>query len=133
MSNGNIHKVWGERRRILLTDQTEIDLLYLKKDSFCSTHSHETKINKFVIVSGKVRIETEFGKKTLTKNQSFEVKPPLVHRFFAVEDSIMIELAFVEKDYIQPKDIHRKKQGGRIINGKEMTEDKIRKKGLLDL
>lgn len=129
----NIMKIWGERRRMLLTDQTEIDLLYLKKDSFCSTHSHVTKINKFVVVEGKVRIETEFGKKTLTKNQSFEVKPPLVHRFIALEDSIMIELASVEKDFIQPKDIKRRKQGGRIINGKEMTEDKMRKKGLLDL
>ncbi len=129
----SIFKIWGERRRILLTDQTEIDLLYVKKDTFCSTHSHITKINRFIVIEGKVRIETEFGKKTLTKNQSFEVNPPLVHRFIALEDSIMIELAYVEKDFIQPKDIKRKSQGGRIINGKEMTKDKMRKKGLLDL
>jgi len=133
MSNGNLHKVWGERRRILLTDQTEIDLLYVKKDTFCSTHLHITKINKFVVVEGKVRIETEFGKKTLKKNQSFEVKSPLIHRFIALEDSIMIELAYVDKGFIQPKDIKRKSQGGRIVKGKEMTEDNMRKKGLLDL
>ena len=133
MSNGNLHKIWGTRRRLLLTDQTEIDLLYVKKDTFCSVHSHLAKTNKFVVVSGKVRIETEFGVQTLKKNQSFEVKPPIVHRFFAVEDSIMIELAFVEEGFIQPKDIKRKKQGGRVVNGKEMTEDKMRKKGLLDL
>ena len=72
-------------------------------------------------------------KKTLKKNQSFEVVPPLVHRFFALEDSIMVELAYVTENYIQPKDIIRKKQGGRVVNGKEMTEDKMRKKGLLDL
>lgn len=133
MSNGNIHKIWGERRRLLLTNETEIDLLYLKKDCFCSRHSHETKINKFVVIEGKVRIETEFGKKTLTKNESFEVQCPLIHRFFALEDSIMIELAYVTEGFIQPKDIKRKKQGGRIVNGKEMTKDKMRKKGLLDL
>jgi len=129
----SIFKIWGERRRILLTDQTEIDLLYVKKDTFCSTHSHLTKINKFVVIEGKVRIETEFGQKTLTKNQSFEVKPPLRHRFIAVEDSVMIELAYVDSGFIQPKDIKRKKQGGRVVKGKEMTEDKMRKKGLLDL
>ena len=43
----SIFKVWGERRRLLLIDQTEIDLLYLKKDHFCSTHNHNDKINKF--------------------------------------------------------------------------------------
>lgn len=129
----SIFKIWGERRRVLLTDQTEIDLLYVKKDTFCSTHSHVTKINKFVVIEGKIRIETEFGQKTLKKNQSFEVKPPLVHRFIALEDSIMIELAYVDEGYIQPKDIDRKKQGGRIVNGKEMTENEMRKKELLDL
>lgn len=132
MSDGNIHKIWGERRRILLTDRCEIDLLYLKKNSFCSRHKHRDKTNKFVVVKGKVRIETEFGKKVLTKNQSFEVKPPIIHRFFALKDSIMIELASVNADFIQPKDIKRFKQGGRIVDGKEMTENKMRKKGLLD-
>lgn len=133
MGNGNIFKIWGERRRILLTDQTEIDLLYLKKDSFCSTHTHKSKSNKFVVVEGKVMIETEFGVKTLTKNQTFEVKAPTVHRFFAVEDSIMIELASVEEGFIQPKDISRIRQGGRVIKGKEYTEKQLRKKGLLEL
>ena len=130
--SSNIMKIWGERRRILLTDRCEIDLLYLKKDSFCSRHKHKDKTNKFVVVKGKVRIETEFGKKILTKNQSFEVKAPLIHRFFALKNSIMVELAYVEEGYIIPDDIKRFKQGGRVVNGKEMTEDKMRKKRLLD-
>ena len=131
--NGNIHKIWGERRRILLTKDTEIDLLYLTKNSFCSTHNHKEKINRFVVVSGKVRIESEYGKTILTKNESFEVHPPLIHRFFAEEDSIMIELAYVIHGIIDPKDIDRKSQGGKIINGQEMTLDEMREKGLLDL
>jgi len=133
MSNGNIMKVWGERRRLLLTNETEIDLLYVKKDNFCSRHLHKTKINKFVVIEGEVRIETEFGKKVLHKNESFEVQPSILHRFIALENSIMIELAYVIEGFIQPKDIKRIKQGGRIVNGKEMTENSMRKKGLLDL
>ena len=129
----NISKIWGERRRLLLTNKTEIDLLYLKKNSFCSTHSHVNKINMFVVVSGRVRIETEFGNLTLTKNNSWEVHPMLKHRFFALEDSVMIELAYVNKGRIQPMDINRISQGGRVIDGKEMTADAMREKGLLDL
>ncbi len=131
--NGNIHKVWGERRRILLTTKTEIDLLYLKKDTFCSTHSHESKTNKFVVVSGEIYIETEFGNKCLKTNQSFTVLPGLIHRFVAVTDSIMVELAYVIEGQIEPEDINRISQGGKLIDGKEMTHNELRDKGLLDL
>ena len=133
MANGNIHKIWGERRRILLTDQTEIDLLYLKAGSFCSTHKHAYKINRFYVVKGRVRIETEFGNRTLKENESWDVCPPLVHRFVPLTDAIMIELAFVKDGKIAPDDIGRISQGGRVIKGKELTFDEMREKGLLDL
>lgn len=129
----NIYKIWGERRRIFLDDKNEIDLLYLKKDSFCSTHTHKYKANKFVVISGRVRIRTEFGTKVLNKNESHTVNPPICHRFFALEDSIMIELAYVKEGKINPNDIDRVNQGGRFINGKEYTEDELRKKGMLEL
>lgn len=129
----NIHKIWGERRRILLTDKCEIDLLYTKKNTFCSTHKHKNKINKFVVISGKIRIESEFGKTTLKKNESFEVEPPLIHRFVNLEDSIMVELAYVKKGKINPEDIERFSQGGKIIKGKEMTFNEMRKKRMLKI
>jgi len=129
----NIHKIWGERRRILLTETSEIDLLYLKEDSFCSTHKHKDKINRFIVVKGRVKIETEYGYKILKSNESFEVEPPLMHRFMALEDSIMIELAYVKTGKIDPNDIDRKSQGGRIKNGVEMTLNEMRKRGLLEL
>lgn len=130
----NINKIWGTRRRILLTDNSEIDLLYLKKDSFCSLHRHKQKINKFVVIFGKVKIETEFGQQVLKKNDSFTVKPPQLHRFIAIEDSIMVELAYTPKNIkINETDILRISQGGLIINGIEMAEDELRKKGMLEL
>lgn len=129
----NIFKIWGERRRILLDDKNEVDLLYLKKNTFCSTHAHKYKINKFIIISGAVRIETEFGKKTLTKNESWVVRPPMKHRFYALENSIMIELAYVEILKIDPNDIKRESQGGKLIDGEELTLDQLKEKGLLDL
>jgi hypothetical protein len=133
MDSGNIFKVWGLRKRILLTDTCEIDLLHVYDDSFCSTHFHKNKINKFVVLSGKVRIETEYGFIILNPGEEFEVRPPLKHRFFAIEHSDMIELAYVEKGKIDPNDINRESQGGKIIDGNEMTLIQMRKKGLLKL
>ncbi len=133
MSEG-IFKIWGERRRLLLTPQTEIDLLNVKKDCFCSTHSHINKINRFVVISGKVKIETDYGNKILYPNGSWTVYPSRTHRFFALEDSVMVELAFTDrKKEISSDDIKRKSQGGRIVNGKEITLDEMKEKGLLDL
>jgi len=124
----NIMKIWGERRRILLTDKTEIDLLYLNKNSFCSTHKHKHKINKFVVIKGKVIIEDEHGWKTLSKNQEFTIYPTIIHRFIAIIDSIMIELAYTTETNIDPNDIERISQGGKIINGAEITLDEMDKK-----
>ena len=130
--NSNIMKVWGERRRLLLTDKVEIDLLYLKANTFCSKHKHKNKINRFYIIEGEVRIETEFGTKGLQKDQSFEVRPPLIHRFYALKNSVVIESAYVEDGLIQPMDIQRFLQGGRYIEGRgNLTEDTLRKEGLL--
>jgi quercetin dioxygenase-like cupin family protein len=129
----NIHKIWGERRRILLTRRTEIDLLYLKKDHFCSTHFHSQKNNKFYVISGKIKIQTELGETILTKDEHFTVFPPMVHRFYAIEDSIMIELAYVKNGAINDMDIHRKSQGGKIIENKEYTLNELKEKGMLNL
>lgn len=129
----SIFKIWGIRKRILLTTTSEIDLLYLRERSFCSTHTHKNKINKFVIIKGRVTIETPYGNTLLKEGEMFEVRPPLEHRFFAETESIMVELAYVEKGKINLKDINRKKQGGRVIDGKEMTEDEMRSKKLIGL
>jgi len=129
----NINKIWGERRRIHLDEKNEIDLLYLKQDTFCSTHTHKAKSNKFIVIKGKVRVETEFGHLDLTKNTPWTVHPPMKHRFVALEDSIMIEIAYVKEGQIDPEDIQRESQGGRWINGEEITLDQMKEKGLLDL
>jgi len=129
----NIHKIWGERRRILLGDCDEIDLLYLKKDTFCSTHTHKYKINKFIVVQGQVKIESELGSCILNKNDSWIVQPPVKHRFVVLEDSIMIEMAWVKIGTIDENDIQRESLGGRIIDDLEYTIDQLREKGLLEL
>ena len=129
----NINKIWGKRLRIHLDAQHETDLVHLKKDTFCSTHDHKYKSNKFVVVSGKVKIETEYGNTILFPNDSWTVNAPLKHRFVALENSIMIEMAFVEEGEIDPSDINRISLGGRIIDGEEYPIDILKQKGMLDL
>ena len=133
MDNSNIFKIWGIRRRLLLTATSEIDLVHVEKDCFCSKHFHDYKINRFVVISGKVQIQSEYGNVILTAKESFEVRPSLIHRFFALEDTVMIELAFVEVGNINADDITRIKQGGRIVDCKAYTLDEMKEKGLLDL
>ncbi len=131
--NGSIFKVWGERHRVLLNKSCEIDFLKLKANTFCSLHSHSKKINLFYILKGKVKIESEFGKIILTKGQSFEIRPPLKHRFVALTNAEMIEVAYVNKGKIKETDINRKKLGGRIIKGVYLSISELRKKGYLEL
>lgn len=127
-----IMKIWGERHRIFKNDKVEIDLLKLKQDSFCSTHTHKDKVNRFIVVSGTVKIYTEYGVKILTPFESFEVSPPLKHKFLTKESAIMIEIAYVNDGRINPEDIKREILGGLIIDGKGFPIDELRKKGLLD-
>lgn len=130
----NINKIWGIRSRILLDSYNEIDLLQLKKNTFCSKHTHKDKINLFILVSGKVKIETELGNIILMPNDEWTVYPPVKHRFVALEDSVMLELAFVrEGKIIDENDINRESLGGKIIDGKELTIDDLKEKGLLKL
>ena len=133
MSVESIFKVWGTRRRIHLDNQHEIDLVHLKKDTFCSTHTHKKKCNKFVVVSGKVKIETEYGNVILFPTDSWTVNAPLKHRFVALEESVMIEMAFVTEGIIDPNDIERISLGGKIIDGEEYPIDILKMKGMLDL
>ena len=130
---GNIFKVWGERHRLLLTNTTEIDYLKLKANTFCSKHNHKYKINLFYILKGKIKIKTEFGETILKKGQSFEVAPPLQHRFIALTNAEMIEIAYVNEGKIDDNDINREQQGGKIIKGKYISIPELRKKGLLKL
>lgn len=120
----NIFKVWGTRRRILVNDLVEVDHLQIKKDHCCSVHYHQYKSNRFYVISGKCKIKTELNEIVLGPNEVFDVHPLIVHHFHALEDTVMIECAYVKLDQ---GDINRHKQGGKIIDDEWITEDQMRK------
>lgn len=119
-------KIWGIKHRLIENDLVEVDLLYLTKDRLCSLHNHEKKINRFILISGDVEVETELGAKKLVINEPFDVEPPMVHRFIVNEDSVMIEIAYVNDGKIDNNDIDRRVQGGVIMNDRQFFPlDKI--------
>jgi len=123
-----IKKVWGICQKILRTDQTEIDLLHLEKDTACSQHFHKYKINRFILLKGDVIIKTDLGEHKLKVNEPFDVEPPLQHQFLVNKKSTLLEIAFVKDGKIDHEDIKRLVQGGKFVKGKFYTLEQLRKK-----
>lgn len=126
-------KIWGSRKRLLLTSFVEVDLLDLKKDSFCSIHFHDTKYNYFYSVSAIIQINTELGNIILNPGEDLTINPHITHQFRVLKSGKVIEVAYVKKGKINVEDIKRATQGGKIIDNLEFTENKLRKMGYLKL
>jgi len=115
-------KVWGSRETLYADNTVMINLLYLEKGSYSSLHWHRGKSDKFIVVKGEVKIVTELRETTLKDGDSLIVDPPLKHQFVVEEDSTMIEISYARLD---PEDINRLNQGGKIIEGKKVCLDKM--------
>jgi len=120
-------KIWGYLNNIFLNDKCKVDILYLEKNTVCSVHHHNQKINRFYLIKGSVKIKTDLGEYILKEEQEIDVFPPLTHQFIALDDSILVEIAFVSSGKLKEIDIVRKVQGGKIINDKFYTLDELSK------
>ena len=85
--------------------------LMLKAGRRCSWHSHRTKWNLFVVLSGLVGVATERGEVLLHEGEEARVPPGEMHEFRVYEDSVMVEVMYVEYD---DGDIERESLGGRL-------------------
>jgi mannose-6-phosphate isomerase-like protein (cupin superfamily) len=122
-----IFKVWGIRDRVHLSEKCEIDLIYLKPNSFCSTHYHKNKINKFVVIQGELIIKTSMGEINLKEGERIVIEPPLIHQFRTNDKcAIVLELAYVDKGRVSSADIVRLKQGGRRIDNQDIILDNLK-------
>ena len=120
-------KIWGIKHRLFQNEKIEFDLLYLEKNSACSVHNHNKKINRFILISGSVSVKTDLGEKQLVINEAFDVEPPLKHQFIIQDDSVLLEMAFVKTGKISESDIDRALQGGKFVKGKFLTLDQLKK------
>lgn len=115
-TTGKVDKFWGDTQCIFVSPYTEMHNLHINKGGFCSRHKHEFKYNRFCVLDGKIKVilYTEDGtiteEKTLSTNDMFDVKPNIYHSFDALEDSIVVEIYWV--DTLNPYDISRQTIGG---------------------
>jgi len=108
-------KVWGNTANIFCQNNVQIDRLYIKSGGRSSTHLHKHKHNAFFVESGEIEIRVwkndyDLIDKTTLRPQDYTiVKPNEYHEFFAIEDSVIYEIYWVE---LPLEDIFRKNVGG---------------------
>lgn len=127
-----MNKVWGVKKSLYASKTTEIDLLTLKKDTFCSIHYHNFKYNQFNVIEGCVAIETYVSSYTIQRitlraGESHTIYAPAIHRFVALEDSKVVEIAYANNSKAITNDIVRLFQGGKIVKDQEVCERDLKK------
>ena len=110
-------KIWGERWLIRKDSTHAVSYLDVKGGYRCSWHSHATKYNLFVVLTGHFQLVIEEMEEKvlidLSPGESFTIKPGQFHEFRGLKDSQVIEEMYVEYD---EADINRApgKLGGKI-------------------
>ena len=110
-------KVWGNTSPIFERNNVEVHYLNINQGGFCSTHQHRFKYNKFIVMSGtlKVTVTKDYQYSTqdditiLGEGQEMTVSPGEDHSFEALEDCVVLEIYWVE---LNASDIVRKNHGG---------------------
>jgi mannose-6-phosphate isomerase-like protein (cupin superfamily) len=109
-------KIWGETNEFFSTANVSVHALTIKAGGYSSAHEHRAKSNLFYVVSGRIRIIIERGAgfdiTTLKAGDSTTVEAGVYHRFFALENSEVIE---IYETSLKGPDISRKDSGGITI------------------
>lgn len=109
-------KVWGETMRGYRDGLVDVHLIHARRGYRCSRHRHRQKWNRFVVLSGKLRIRIwrshGVDETILGPWQASDVPPGVVHEFAALEDTQAVEIYWVDR--LNPDDIVRENVGGEI-------------------
>jgi len=110
-------KVWGWTKPLHVSESSEIHEVKIRKDGFCSRHSHKHKVNQFYVFAGKLKIIIwkDYGSSVLEDTtilgpgESCIVPAGEDHRFEALEDTHALEIYYVK---LNTADILRVDHGG---------------------
>jgi len=106
-------KVWGNTCQLFNRNNVELHYVNINAGGYCSKHLHRFKFNKFVVLSGKLKVTVWNGAledvTILLGNQECTVPPNTLHRFEALEDTLALEIYWTELD---ANDIVRIDTGG---------------------
>ena len=99
--NKIIPKKWGQEDWIEVNDKYVVKKLIMKKRHRCSLQYHELKHETFYVLSGKLKFivgtnENNLQEMVITPGFSCALKPGVIHRMEALEDSEYIECSTTE-------------------------------------
>ena len=105
-----VEKDWGYEEWIVNNELYCLKKIFIKKDHQCSIHWHKNKDETFYIEKGFIELEV-FGKKfDLCEGETYRIKPNTVHRFKAIENTMIYEISTHHED----SDSYRVIKGGKI-------------------
>lgn len=109
-------KIWGDTRLVFARNDIEVHFLHVKEGSYCSKHCHDAKWNRFLVITGKLKVmqypEGSDGPDDfimLKRSEITDIPPKVWHRFEAVEDVVALEIYWV---VLEAGDIVRQDHGG---------------------
>jgi mannose-6-phosphate isomerase-like protein (cupin superfamily) len=109
-------KIWGWTTTIALNSTMHIALAYLKSGGYSSKHYHKTLDNRFVVISGRLRVYIwrdnveEFV--DLQDGDVLDVEAGVLHRMMALEDTYINEIYWSNEEHLNAEDIFRLDKGG---------------------
>lgn len=91
-----IEKPWGWEKWIEINENYVVKELFMKSGNCCSLQYHEKKHESFYVIKGKLKFEVGETKDSLTEmvleeGGYYTIKPFVVHRMSAIEDSVYLE------------------------------------------
>lgn len=94
-----------------------VSVLHVEKGGYSSRHFHRERINRFIVVSGEILVETYSTperletRNALTAGDVLDVQPNVIHRFSVVESGIVVEV-YWPSAHLSLEDIVRLDEGG---------------------
>lgn len=100
-----VHKPWGHEIIWSVTDRYAGKLLCIRKGHRLSLQAHLVKEESIHVLEGVLGLETVRAGvrqvETLRPGQSAHIPPGTVHRFFGVEDCVLVEVSTPELDDVE--------------------------------
>ncbi len=99
----SVHKDWGWFLEAYADPKINVRYLYVVNGRKSSLHYHNSLYNSFFIIRGILKLTVEEKSNILTPGQRVVVECGKVHRFMALEDTEIIEVAYKILDDGDPK------------------------------
>ena len=108
-------KVWGTTQLVFARNGTEAHRITFEKGGYCSKHRHVAKWNRFLVLSGSLRVtifqpDGNLDETMIEQGGITDVPPGVWHRFETVQPGSALEFYWTVLD---PQDIEREEEGGK--------------------